>query len=75
MLWLTINLELEICKKLDLSYYIVHLVMFLNIENRIYREELKESVGMNFFSPFQPEREFKVYKSSKCSQIICSRVH
>ena len=45
------------------------------IENRIYREELKESLGLNFFSPFQPEREFKVYKSCKCSQIICSRVH
>ena len=30
---------------------------------------------MNFFCPFQPEREFKVYKSCKCSQIICSRVH
>ena len=45
------------------------------IENRIYSEELKESLGMNFFSPFQPEREFKVYKSCKCSQIICSRVH
>ena len=45
------------------------------IENRIYREELKESLGMIFFSPFQPEREFKVYKSCKCSQIICSRVH
>ena len=40
------------------------------IENRIYREELKESLGMNFFSPFQPEREFKLYKSCKCSQII-----
>ena len=40
------------------------------IENRIYREELKESLGMNFFSPFQPERDFKVYKSCKCSQII-----
>ena len=26
----------------------------LSIENRIYREELKESLGMNFFSPFQP---------------------
>ena len=45
------------------------------IENRIYREELKESLGMNLISPFQPEREFKVYKSCKCSQIICSRVH
>ena len=44
-------------------------------ENRIHREELKESLGMNFFSPFQPEREFKVFKSCKCSQIICSRVH
>ena len=43
---------------------------FPTIENRIYREELKESLGMNFVSPFQPEREFKVYKSSKCSQII-----
>ena len=46
------------------------------IENRIYiREEFKESLGMIFFTPFQPEREFKVYKSCKCSQIICSRVH
>ena len=47
----------------------------VTIENRIYREELKEFLGMIFFSPFQPEREFKVYKSCKCSQIICSRVH
>ena len=38
--------------------------MFTLIENRIYREELKESLGMNFFSPFQPEMEFK---SCKCS--------
>ena len=30
----------------------------------MYREELKESLGMNFFSPFQPEREF-------CSQSRC----
>ena len=46
------------------------------IENRIYiRVEFKESLGMNFFSPFQPERKFKVYKSCKCSQFICSRVH
>ena len=30
---------------------------FKSIENRIYREELKESLGMNFVSPFQPERE------------------
>ena len=28
----------------------------IHIENRIYiREEFKESLGMNFFSPFQPE--------------------
>ena len=48
----------------------------LSKENRIYiRGEFTESLGMNFFSPFQPEREFKVYKSCKCSQIICSRVH
>ena len=46
-----------------------------SFNHREYREELKESLGMNFFSPFQPEREFKVYKSCKCSQIICSRVH
>ena len=45
------------------------------IENRIYREELKESLGMNFVSPFQSEREFKAYKSCKCLRIICSRVH
>ncbi len=32
-------------------------------ENRIYiRGEFRESLGMNFFSPFQPERGFKVYK-------------
>ena len=45
-------------------------------ENRIYiRVEFRQSLGMNFVSPFQPEREFKVYKSCKFSQIICSRVH
>ena len=49
---------------------------FIIIEKRIYiRGEFKESLGMNFFSPFQPEMEFKVYKSCKCSTIICSRVH
>ena len=32
-------------------------------ENRMYiRVEFRKSLGMNFFSPFQPEREFKVYK-------------
>ena len=51
-------------------------ITLLAKENRIYiRGELRESLGMNLFSPFQPEREFKVYKSCKCSQIICSRVH
>ena len=45
------------------------------IDNRIFiRGEFRQSLSMNFFSPFQPEREFKVYKSCKCSQIICSRV-
>ena len=47
----------------------------ISIENRIYREELIESLGINFVSPFQPEREFKVCKLCKCSHIICSRVH
>ena len=51
-------------------------IWVIDIENRIYiRGEFKESLSMNFFSPFQPEREFKVYKSCKCSQIICGRVH
>ena len=27
-------------------------------------------LGMNLFSPFEPEKEFKVYNSCKCSQII-----
>ena len=55
---------------------IFFVICYNSIENRIYiREELKESLGMNFFSPFQPERKFKVYKSCKCSQIMCSRVH
>ena len=45
-------------------------------ENRIYIiVEFSQSFGMNFVSPFQPEREFKVYKSCKCLQIMCSRVH
>ena len=45
-------------------------------ENRIYiRGEFRESLGLSFFSPFQSEREFKVYKPCKCSQFICSRVH
>ena len=38
------------------------------------RVEFRQSFGMNFVSPFQHEREFKV-KSCKYSQIICSRVH
>ena len=42
-------------------------------ENRIYiRVEFRQSLGMNYVSPFQPEREFK---PCKCSQIICCRVH
>ena len=75
-----INLE-ENYKGKSIRVYATQLNIFLDmkaliIENRIYiREELKESLGMNFFSPFQPEREFKVYKAWKCSQIIYSRVH
>ena len=64
---------------LDFSYIgtqYFHGTFVIFKENRIYiRGEFKESLGMNFFSPFPPEREFKVYKSCKCSQIICSRVH
>ncbi len=53
-----------------------HLECTIFIENRIYiRVEFRESFGMHFFSPFQPERGFKVYRSCKCSQILCSRVH
>ena len=51
----TIQLKLFITKQLRRS--------IINIENRKYiRVEFRESLGMNFFSPFQPEREFKVYK-------------
>ena len=54
--------------------YSVHKVIYT--ENTIHiRVEFRQSLGMNFVSPFQPEREFKVYKSCKCSQITCSRVH
>ena len=61
-------------RKMPLGKYLTSTV--LPIENRIYiRGEFKESLGMNFFSPFRPEREFKVYKSCKCSTIICSRVN
>ena len=43
------------------KFEICLILKLINIENRIYiREELKESLGMNFFGPFQPEREFKV---------------
>ena len=51
-----------------------HFWKVTTIENRIYREELKESLGMNYFSPFQPKREFKVYKSCKCSQMYINTV-
>ena len=44
--------------------------------NSIYiRVEFRKSLGRNFISPFQTERELKVCNSCKCSQIICSRVH
>jgi len=57
-------------------FHIIQTLYTFSKENRIYiRGEFREFLGMNFFNPFQPEREFKVYKSCKCSQIICSRVH
>ena len=44
-------------------------------ENRLYIEwNLSNPLCMNFVGPFQPEREFKVYNSCKCSQVIRSTV-
>ena len=62
---------------LEFDIFLLSRIEWVNTkENRIYiRVEFRQSIGMNFVSPFQPEREFKVYKSCKCSQIICSRVH
>ena len=46
------------------NLFVCILLTLKRIENRIYiREEFKESLGMNVFSPFQPERELKVCKS------------
>ena len=40
-------------------------------ENRIYiRVEFRQSLGMHFVSPFQPERELKVYSSCKLYALI-----
>ena len=39
------------------------------------RNEFKQSLGMNFVSPFQPDKEFEVYNSWKCSQIIHHASH
>ena len=67
-----------ILEQSTLNYiYIYKLIVYYTVKKiRIYiRAEFRQSFGMNFVSPFQPEREFKVYKSCKCSQIICSRVH
>ena len=44
-------------------------------EQIIHRVEFKQSLGMNIVSPFEPEREFKVYNSCKSSQIINSTSH
>ena len=42
-------------RKIILSLYCLYLV--LNKENRIYiRVEFRQSLGMNFVSPFQPEK-------------------
>ena len=44
----------------------------LNLKCPVHREQNIQR-GIKRIS--RPEREFKVYKSCKCSQIICSRVH
>ena len=41
----------------------------------IHRVEFKQFFGMNFVSLVEPEREFKVCNSCKCSQIIRSIHH
>ena len=71
------EVPLEVCLSLSEDIFVLinremyTFILVVCIENRIYiREELKESLGMNLFSFFQPEREFKVCKSCKCSQII-----
>ena len=47
--------------------------LVLVIENKIYiRGEFKKSLNMNFFSPFQPEREFKVCKSCMFPRLFIS---
>ena len=52
------NLFNSVLRCLNVSLYSLNLdpeaniFRFKTIENRIYREELKESLGMNFFSPF-----------------------
>ena len=73
-------LEMKVFIRKEVIFQIKTLFLIFNgivgKENRMYiKGEFKESLGMNFFSPFQPEREFKVYISCKCSQIICSREH
>ena len=73
LIWFDLNMKKQTCNKYVTLLFNIRIVNIIPW-NRIYREELKASLGMNFFSPFQPEREFKVYKSCKCSQIICSRV-
>ena len=63
----TRNAEFVIPKNVDLRNISLDLHFnILTIENRIFiREELKESLGMDFFSPFQPKKKVKVYKSCK----------
>ena len=40
----------------------------------IYQSGILKISRYEFFSPFQPEREFKVYKSCKCLQILIQYV-
>ena len=42
-------------------------------QNRDYnRREIRLSISMDLFSPLEPEKEFKVYNSCKCLQILRS---
>ena len=55
---------------MEFAQQVIFIICGLSIENKIYiRVEFRESLGMNFVSPFQPERKFKVYKSCKCYKL------
>ena len=76
-MWLLYKLRVDygvLCCKDKVDKLDRNLPFFRGIysQNRdYYRKEIKLSVGMNF-GTVEPEREFKVFISCKCSQIICS---